>query len=102
MTDYEYIASLIEQGESDTVELKGFQNYNDINSKKDDLIETVISFSNTFGGTIIIGVKDDKTIIGFKDLTPFEKVKKQIIDLIDGSTDPLIRAQHRINSDRHS
>lgn len=34
LTDYEYIASLIEQGESDTVELKGFQNYNDINSKK--------------------------------------------------------------------
>jgi hypothetical protein len=76
LTDYEYIASLIEQGESEVVELKGYQNYSEINSKKDDLIETILSFSNTLGGTIIIGVKDDRTIIGFKDLTPFEKLKK--------------------------
>lgn len=91
LNTFEYISTLIKEGESETIEFKAYQNYNEIVMKKDDLLETVLSFSNSFGGTIIIGVKDDKTIIGFKDQTPFEKLKKDLSNLIDGNCEPLIR-----------
>jgi len=50
------IRNLIEQGEGETIELKS--------SFTKDVIETIVSFSNTKGGKIIIGCSDTKKIIG--------------------------------------
>ncbi|WP_458719581.1 AlbA family DNA-binding domain-containing protein [Candidatus Nitrosocosmicus sp. R] len=90
LNTFEYISDLIREGESKTVEFKGFQNYNKISVRKDELCETVLSFANTSGGITIIGVKDDKRIIGFKDQTQFDKLKKDLTNLIDGNCEPLI------------
>ncbi len=51
------ITSDIENGENDTVEYKSFIKLND--PKESEFVETVISFSNTSGGRIYIGVRND-------------------------------------------
>src|SRR5271170_1552113 len=35
--------------------------------KNDQVVKTIIGFCNRFGGKIIIGVNDDRTIIGISD-----------------------------------
>jgi len=50
------VKHIISQGESQNVEFKS-------NFSK-EVIETIVAFSNTKGGYVIIGVKDDKQIIG--------------------------------------
>ena len=60
---------LIEQGESDIVEFKSSLRWNIHKQSKDKLVEhaalkTIAAFQNTKGGTLIIGVSDDKEILG--------------------------------------
>ncbi|NWG37825.1 helix-turn-helix domain-containing protein [Nitrososphaera sp.] len=52
------LRDMIASGESRTVEFK--------TGTGEDLFRTVVSFSNTDGGTIIVGVTDDKKVIGFE------------------------------------
>ncbi len=53
------IKELISKGEGITTEFKSSQT-----ALNKDLFETVCSFSNTLGGYIILGVNDDKEIVG--------------------------------------
>ena len=62
---------IIEQGESDFVEFKSTLRWNLHSNKKDKKIEnaslkTVAAFMNAKGGTLIIGVADDGTILGLE------------------------------------
>ena len=52
----EQIKNILLQGESQLVEFK--TNFNK------EVIESIVAFSNTNGGKIIIGIKDDKKNIG--------------------------------------
>jgi len=52
------IAKMISDGESETVEFKPSL------SQKDKIMESISAFSNTVGGTILIGVSDQGEIMG--------------------------------------
>lgn len=71
----EDIKSIIKTGELVTTELKEAS----IAIPK-NLFETVCSFLNTAGGYIILGVKDNKEIIGIKE-EHIEKIKKEYVSL---------------------
>jgi hypothetical protein len=65
------ILALLEQGESNTVEFKSTARWNLRDSKKDRTMEevilkTVAAFLNTQGGTLLIGVADDSSIVGLE------------------------------------
>lgn len=60
---------IIEQGESDYVEFKSTLRWNLRSGKKDKVIEnaslkTIAAFMNASGGTLIVGVDDEGTILG--------------------------------------
>ncbi|MBW8310086.1 MAG: helix-turn-helix domain-containing protein [Candidatus Paracaedibacteraceae bacterium] len=63
-----------------------------------NIIKTLIAFSNTAGGSLIIGVKDDKSIIGIED--PLKEVER-IASLIDDSIAPKIAPNIEIISYRN-
>lgn len=75
------IKSLIQKGESDTLEFKASSS--DIRG----IIETISAFANTRGGTILIGVKDSKDI---KGITIGKKTIEGIANRINQNTDPKI------------
>ena len=59
----------LDHGENDLVEFKSSLRWNPQKEHKDKLIEfavlkTICAFLNTKGGTLIIGVNDDKEVIG--------------------------------------
>lgn len=56
---YEEIKNIISQGEGMNIEFK--KSTTDITK---DVYETVCAFSNREGGHILLGVKDDGTVIG--------------------------------------
>ncbi|MEM6380972.1 MAG: RNA-binding domain-containing protein, partial [Bacteroidota bacterium] len=63
---------IIENGENDNVEFKSTLRWNLYSQKKDRAIEkaalkTLAAFMNTAGGTLLIGVKDDGTILGLSE-----------------------------------
>lgn len=65
------ILTLIQQGESSTVEFKSTARWNLIENKKDRTMEEVIlktiaAFLNSQGGTLLIGVADDNSIVGLE------------------------------------
>ena len=51
----------INRGENDNVEFK------EVLIHADDVIKSVVAFANTKGGVILVGVKDDCSIIGYKE-----------------------------------
>jgi len=69
------LEQLIAQGESERVEFKSTMRYNmhtNKANKKDtemerEIARTLCAFMNTEGGTLIIGVKDDGTVLGLDD-----------------------------------
>ena len=58
---------LLQQGENNAVEFKS----EDISS--DGLAKEIVSFANTLGGSILIGVEDDGTLSGVKDSATVEE-----------------------------
>ena len=54
---------IIRKGEGVTVEFKGAMS----KAGKQKIVETICAFLNTRGGTILIGVEDDSTVIGIND-----------------------------------
>ncbi|MDN5868818.1 MAG: ATP-binding protein, partial [Candidatus Nitrosocosmicus sp.] len=93
ITDYRYIEKVIKEHENSQIEFKGFTTYNEISrdqKNKDKFLETVISFANTNGGLIIVGVDDNGNIRGFKDQTPIEQLRTNFVKLIDGNCEPVI------------
>jgi len=65
------LASRIKNGETATLEFKSSLRYNLKASKMDTAMEnsvlkTIVAFCNTKGGELLIGVADDKTILGIE------------------------------------
>jgi len=64
--------ALIRGGESKTVEFKSTLRWNLVENRKDDevvthaVLKTIAAFLNTEGGDLLIGVADDKTIVGIE------------------------------------
>ncbi|MCQ2411953.1 MAG: putative DNA binding domain-containing protein [Sphaerochaetaceae bacterium] len=69
----EQISKMLSLGESSTVEFKRCGN-----GFEADTYETVCSFSNRFGGTILCGVQDDGTVIGLPDSNTTSMVRNFI------------------------
>ena len=69
------ILELIEKGESKTAEFK------ETLPGGDTIAKTVIAFSNTAGGKIIIGVDDKRQIVGIPDSKLFE-LQDKIVSII--------------------
>ena len=77
------ILKQIEQGESKTIEFK------EKLPKNNSIVKTVIAFANTSGGKLIIGVRDNKEIVGIQDENIFH-LQDKIISLLFDSCQPNI------------
>ena len=73
------LQNIILQGETETVEFK--QSFNKT------VIETLVAFSNTKGGKVLLGVKNDKTIVG---VSITEETVQKWINEIKQNTEPAI------------
>ena len=74
------ILHLLQQGESNTIEFKSTARWNLKENKKDRTMEEVIlktisAFLNIQGGTLLIGVADDSTIVGLEP--DYQTLKKR-------------------------
>lgn len=69
----------IRHGESDTTEFKEFIRLDD-KKKAAELVKAVISFANTAGGTIFIGVTDDAEVEGIEAHIPHDKRKAETFE----------------------
>ena len=78
MKDKELI-QLINQGESETLEFK--------TSFSKTVIETIVAFSNTKGGTIFLGISNQKEIIG---VSITEETVQKWVNEVKQNTDPVI------------
>lgn len=82
ITGSEMLESLLRCEEGKTLEFK--ENANSLNK----ILQTIIAFANTAGGTIVIGVKDKtKEVVGVKDVL---KEEERIANAIADSITPLI------------
>ena len=75
------LLNLIHNGENESVEFKGSLRL------KEEICQTVSAFSNASGGSIFIGVLDDKTIIGV-DIG--RNTLEEFSNYIKRNTDPAI------------
>ncbi|MBD8490025.1 putative DNA binding domain-containing protein [Echinicola sp. CAU 1574] len=71
----------IQQGESKTLELK------ESLPKNESIAKTIVAFSNTSGGKLIIGVNDQLSIVGIDDTMLFE-IQDKIASIISDSCFP--------------
>lgn len=63
------------QGEGERVEYKPFIEAK--STKERELIQTVVAFSNTFGGRVYVGVEDDGTVQGESELRKIGKASEE-------------------------
>jgi ATP-dependent DNA helicase RecG len=77
------LKELIAKGENKKVEFK------EQLPKNDSIVKTIISFSNTSGGKLIVGVSDDREVIGIEDESIFD-LKDRLSSLIFDSCYPNI------------
>ncbi|MBN2824163.1 MAG: putative DNA binding domain-containing protein [Campylobacterales bacterium] len=77
------IKELINNGETKRLEFKAQL------PKNEAIVKTIIAFSNTSGGKLIIGVRDDREIVGIEDDDIFE-LKDRVSSLIFDSCYPNI------------
>ena len=77
------LIDLIKLGESKTLELK------EILPNNSSIAKTIIAFANTSGGKLVIGVSDDREIIGISEDNIFE-VQDKIASIIFDSCAPNI------------
>jgi predicted HTH transcriptional regulator len=80
------ITDLLQQEESDTLEFKSTLQWDVKKSCRNEelryeVLGTVVGFMNHEGGTLLIGVQDDQSILGLElDLNTFKKEGKQNLD----------------------
>lgn len=74
----ERIRGIIEEGESTETEFK-----EEIPDQANDIVKELISLSNSGGGRLILGVGDNKELVGLEDA---KNVKERVSDLIVGNT----------------
>lgn len=77
------LAKQIQQGESKILELK------EELPKNANIAKTVVAFSNTAGGKLIIGVDDNREIVGIDDTTLFQ-IQDKIASIISDRCSPSI------------
>lgn len=84
--------ALIENGETDIVEFKSTLRFNLFTKKIDKEIEhavlkTIAAFLNSSGGTLLIGVSDDKTILGLNadGFKNDDKILLHLTNLVESS-----------------
>lgn len=73
------IEQMILQGESATLEFKKEL------GEPFAIIQTVVAFANTEGGSILIGVNDDGNVVGIDEI---RKAKKKISEWVESRCDP--------------
>jgi len=76
----------IKKGESKTLEFK------EVLPKSEGIAKTVIAFSNTSGGKLIIGVNDKREIIGIDDTELFD-MQDRIASIISDNCSPVINPE---------
>jgi hypothetical protein len=93
------LASILEAGESSTLEFKSTLRMNLITNQHDPKIEhsslkTVAAFLNTYGGTLIVGVDDRKQAIGIEkdSFSSEDKMDQHLVNLVRAR----IGAQHML------
>ena len=74
----------IKAGETDTLEFK-----RDVPSDKLRLLKTACAFANSNGGRIVVGVDDDRTVVGVDEMSAF-KLADQLIDTISNGCEPQV------------
>jgi len=87
------IIDQIQQGESKTLEFKESLPQND------SIVKTVIAFSNTSGGKLIIGVNDDKEIVGIDDSNIYELHDRIASIIFDSCTPNILPEIYTLNVD---
>ena len=80
-TSKETIESMIAKGENNEIEFKM-----DIGKDINDFLETAVAFANTKGGTILLGVHNDRGVVGIDD--DFEKLDQRIRSLVANRCEP--------------
>lgn len=82
------ILEIIELGESSSLEFKSTLQWDMVNEQKNanlrkSVLKTIVAFLNSDGGTLIIGVEDDKTVCGIeKDLILLQDSPDKFLNLI--------------------
>jgi len=80
----------LRQGENERVEYKPFIEAKNV--KEHELVQTVVAFSNTFGGRLYVGVKDDGTPQGEVELRKVGKAsEEQSLDSVVRQIGKLVR-----------
>ncbi|WP_217447549.1 AlbA family DNA-binding domain-containing protein [Maribellus comscasis] len=81
----------IQKGESKTLELKKAL------PKNENIAKTVIAFSNTSGGKLIIGVNDNREIVGINDNELFYIQDKIVSVIVDNCSPGIIPEIYNVN-----
>ena len=80
-TSKETVEGMIAKGETEQIEFKM-----DLLGKTDEFLETIVSFANSTGGVILLGVHNDRRIIGIED--DLDKMDKRIRSLVANRCEP--------------
>jgi len=88
-----HLTDLILQGESKTLEFKL-----DLPTHK-NIARSIVAFSNTSGGKLIIGIGDDKNIVGIKEENIFELQDKIASIIYDSCSPHIIPEIYTLNID---
>lgn len=81
-THEDIVREWVTRGENDFVEFK------EVLKHEDDVMKTVVAFANTNGGRILLGVKDDCSIVGYEE--QLENTKNRLERMIASKCDPPI------------
>ena len=80
-TSSDSLNAMIIKGENEHTEFKY-----DLDKNGNEFLESVVSFANTDGGNILLGINDEGRIVGFfKD---YDETEKRINGLINGKCEP--------------
>lgn len=82
----------IRKGESDELEFK-----RDVPSEKVKLLKTVCAFANCNGGRIIVGVDDNRAIVGVDGMSAF-KLADRLVDTISNGCSPQVPVTSEVAS----
>nr|WP_321355598.1 RNA-binding domain-containing protein [uncultured Draconibacterium sp.] len=85
------LAEQIKNGESKTIEFK------EAFPKNENIAKTVIAFSNTGGGKLIIGVNDEREIVGVDDTLIFEMQDKIASIIADNCSPGIMPEIYNVN-----
>ena len=80
-TTVESLESMIAAGEDQNVEFK-----RDLDGKTDEFLESVVSFANTRGGSILLGIDDEGRIVGHHE--NFGRTERRVRGLVSGRCEP--------------